>query len=40
VLLASAFVSYVGPFSKQFREIILDDNFVKYFKENKLPSSP
>lgn len=40
VLLASAFVSYVGPFSKQFREKILFDNFVKYFKDNAVPSSP
>ena len=28
VLLASAFVSYVGPFNKTFRDIILNDNFV------------
>lgn len=33
VLLASAFVSYVGPFSKQFREVIIVENFVKYFKD-------
>ena len=28
VLLASAFVSYVGPFNKAFRDQIINDNFV------------
>jgi len=40
VLLASAFVSYVGPFNKKFREIIIDDEFVTFFKNNNIPSSP
>jgi len=40
VLLASAFVSYVGPFNKKFREIIIDDEFVTFFKKNNIPSSP
>lgn len=40
VLLASAFVSYVGPFSKQFRESIINDNFLKYYAEFKVPCSP
>ena len=40
VLLASSFVSYVGPFSKKFREIIINDNFVAFFKKNNIPSSP
>jgi len=40
VLLASSFVSYVGPFSKPFRESIINDNFIKFFKENNIPSSP
>jgi dynein heavy chain, axonemal len=31
VLLASSFVSYVGPFSKEFREVIINENFIKYF---------
>lgn len=31
VLLASSFVSYVGPFNKQFRDRIMNDNFVKFF---------
>jgi dynein heavy chain len=28
VLLASAFVSYVGPFNKKFRDIIMEENFI------------
>ena len=40
VLLAAAFVSYVGPFSKQFREMIIKDEFVNFFKKNNIPSSP
>lgn len=40
VLMASSFVSYVGPFSKQFRERIITDNFLKFFKDNNIPSSP
>jgi dynein heavy chain len=39
VLLASAFVSYVGPFSKKFREIIIEKEFVTFFKKNNIPSS-
>jgi len=40
VLLASSFVSYVGPFSKQFRERIINENFIKFFKDNAIPASP
>ena len=40
VLLASSFVSYVGPFNKAFRDMIMNDNFVKFFKENNIPLSP
>jgi dynein heavy chain len=34
VLLASSFVSYVGPFNKKFRDTIMNDNFLKFFQEN------
>jgi len=40
VLLASSFVSYVGPFAKQYREMIIKDRFVTFFKKNNIPSSP
>ncbi len=36
VLLASAFVSYVGPFNKKFRDLIIQD-FKKYFAEKNIP---
>lgn len=39
VLLASAFVSYVGPFNKKFRDMIIRDNFVEFFKQNNIPLS-
>jgi dynein heavy chain len=31
VLMASAFVSYVGPFNKKFREYIIKDQFLGFF---------
>lgn len=40
VLLASSFVSYVGPFNKAFRDMIINDNFLKFFKDNQIPMSP
>lgn len=40
VLLASAFVSYVGPFAKKYREVIIDNSFIDYFKKNSVPCSP
>ena len=39
-LLAASFVSYVGPFNKLFRDKIMDDNFVDFFKKNSIPMSP
>lgn len=39
VLLASSFVSYVGPFSKRFRERIIKENFVTFFQKNGIPFS-
>jgi len=38
VLLASAFVSYVGPFNKAFRDKIIAD-FVAFFGKNDIPMS-
>jgi len=37
VLLASGFVSYVGPFSKAFRDKIMGDKFIKFLKTEKIP---
>lgn len=39
MLLASSFVSYVGPFNKSFRDRILNDNFVDFFNKNGIPVS-
>jgi dynein heavy chain len=39
VLLASAFVSYVGPFNKKFRDIIINSKFLDFFKKYKIPMS-
>lgn len=40
VLLSSAFVSYVGPFNKYFRDVIMNDCFLKFFRDNDIPMSP
>jgi dynein heavy chain len=40
VLLASSFVSYVGPFNKKYRDIIMQDNFIDFFKKHNIPHSP
>lgn len=39
VLLASAFVSYIGPFNMRYRNIIMKEKFAKFFKDNKIPVS-
>ena len=39
VLMSSAFVSYAGPFNKTFRDIMIKENFEKYFKTNRIPMS-
>jgi dynein heavy chain len=40
VLLASSFVSYVGPFNKKFRLEIMQGKFVPFFEQNSIPMSP
>lgn len=37
--MASAFVSYAGPFNKKFRDKMIQDEFFKYFKANHIPMS-
>jgi dynein heavy chain len=39
VLMTSAFVSYVGPFNKKFRDLIMNDKFMTFFKKMKIPIS-
>jgi len=39
VLIACSFVSYTGPFNKKFRQIMIQENFLKYFAENSIPKS-
>ena len=40
VLLSASFVSYVGPFNKKFRDMIVKDGFIKFFRENEIPHTP
>jgi dynein heavy chain len=35
--MASAFISYAGPFNKKFRERMINDCFVKYIKDKHIP---
>jgi dynein heavy chain len=37
--MASAFVSYIGPFNMSYRQAIMKDKFAKFFKDNKIPVS-
>jgi dynein heavy chain len=39
VLLASSFVSYVGPFNKKYRDAIIVENFIPFFEQNGIPKS-
>jgi dynein heavy chain len=38
-LISSAFVSYVGPFSKMFRDELVNDHFKKFILKKGIPSS-
>lgn len=40
VLIASAFISYTGPFNKKNRKHMIHNLFEKYFIENKIPMTP
>lgn len=40
VLISSAFVSYVGPFTKKYRDILIKDQFLNFFVQKKIPMSP
>jgi len=40
VLIASAFISYTGPFNKKNRKHMIHDLFEKFFIENKIPMTP
>lgn len=37
--MASAFVSYIGPFNIKYRTLIMKDKFAKFFRDNKIPAS-
>ena len=39
VLLASGFISYAGPFSKNFRVNLIDNEFIPFIKKRKIPKS-
>ncbi|CAG9313552.1 unnamed protein product [Blepharisma stoltei] len=40
VLISSAFISYVGPFTKKYRDILIRDQFLTFFVQKKIPMSP
>ena len=40
VLIASAFVSYAGPFNKKFRDIMIREHFLTFINKNNIPLSP
>jgi dynein heavy chain, axonemal len=37
--MAAAFISYIGPFSKTMRDNIIQNKFLPFMKENKIPMS-
>ncbi len=39
VLQSAAFVSYAGPFNKKFRNTMINEKFIPYFKSYKIPMS-
>ena len=39
-MIASAFISYTGPFNKKNRKHMIHGLFEKYFIDNKIPMTP
>ncbi|KAL0208847.1 hypothetical protein P9112_011434 [Eukaryota sp. TZLM1-RC] len=39
VLLAAAFVSYVGPFNRSFRKSLVEEHWLPFLKDSKIPLS-
>lgn len=39
VLMASAFISYIGPFSKTMRDELVQNQFLPFMKDQKIPMS-
>ena len=39
VLLASSFISYAGPFSKRYRETMINQDFLSYILKKQIPKS-
>jgi len=37
VLLSSSFISYAGPFNKEFRDLMINKHFTKFMKDMKIP---
>ena len=40
MVISSAFVSYIGPFTKTLRKEIIETQFIEYLKKNKIPMNP
>ena len=40
VLISSSFVSYVGPFTKKYRDILIKNKFLDFLRSKNIPMSP
>lgn len=36
-LISSSFISYAGPFTKAFREKLIENDFISYFNQHQIP---